>query len=640
MAAGEARAEAQHLVVLKGHPCCGKSTLARRLARRLRCPLVDKDDIKGVLETSSGAGEDGGARSRNALSLGIMWSVARRQLAQGLSCVVDTTLSNEGQMAEARRCAAGAGAELAVVECFASHAGAWRRRLEARVDRGDGARDALHKPQTWEALQRLVASYGGSFAFDPLALGAHRFLRLDTCSALPRQEAEGEEAAAEDVEATLEAVLRLLAGPASPASPAAGAGPNLLLDLPEGVAEQVCAGLRARDVGRLRLTCRQLARAAAEAAEAHAWLTCASCGTRVAHQRDRLARTSGGLGLSGDSGRFVACAAAPGAQAEAGPGGRIALQDFDARVLRLLDLYFQKRYATRYVQYNKIARLLRSEIVRLLRCRGCGLRLGFCLDLRALDAKALLHSEAVLSHSLDQSALKQYLALLTSLQGRHFLCQRFLSSLDHEMRLRAAGEAAGEDAGAGGGGGEGCGRPVALRCTAIGCRAAPVASSAHVVHVHNHAGTRCMAPVGPTGPAVDTLFVSRVNPAAFALGPLAVAPGQAHFAYRCLLCSGCGNSIGWRYGEDGQEEGGGGGGAEGGSDGGHGGGGAPACGLALRRGRWCLGLHAVANQVASGDGYVMYESGVERLVKGGDWVERDFAETARECGVGDLRPTL
>ena len=34
------------LLVMKGHPATGKSELAYRLARRLRCPLIDKDDVK------------------------------------------------------------------------------------------------------------------------------------------------------------------------------------------------------------------------------------------------------------------------------------------------------------------------------------------------------------------------------------------------------------------------------------------------------------------------------------------------------------------------------------------------------------------------------------------------------------------
>ena len=37
------------LVLMKGFPATGKSELAYALARRLRWPLVDKDDIKDVI---------------------------------------------------------------------------------------------------------------------------------------------------------------------------------------------------------------------------------------------------------------------------------------------------------------------------------------------------------------------------------------------------------------------------------------------------------------------------------------------------------------------------------------------------------------------------------------------------------------
>lgn len=38
------------LIALKGHPGSGKSAVARALSRRLLIPLIDKDDIKDVLD--------------------------------------------------------------------------------------------------------------------------------------------------------------------------------------------------------------------------------------------------------------------------------------------------------------------------------------------------------------------------------------------------------------------------------------------------------------------------------------------------------------------------------------------------------------------------------------------------------------
>ena len=51
------------LVLLKGHPGCGKSTLGRAVARHLRCPLVDKDDPRDAASALAASGVPAGARS-------------------------------------------------------------------------------------------------------------------------------------------------------------------------------------------------------------------------------------------------------------------------------------------------------------------------------------------------------------------------------------------------------------------------------------------------------------------------------------------------------------------------------------------------------------------------------------------------
>jgi 2-phosphoglycerate kinase len=38
------------LITLKGHPGSGKSAVGRALGRRLGIPLIDKDDIKDILD--------------------------------------------------------------------------------------------------------------------------------------------------------------------------------------------------------------------------------------------------------------------------------------------------------------------------------------------------------------------------------------------------------------------------------------------------------------------------------------------------------------------------------------------------------------------------------------------------------------
>ena len=67
------------LIVLKGLAGSGKSTLSRVLGQQLGWPVVDKDDIKDLL--------DGHAPAAGPLAYAIMFNVARRQLLQGLSVI-------------------------------------------------------------------------------------------------------------------------------------------------------------------------------------------------------------------------------------------------------------------------------------------------------------------------------------------------------------------------------------------------------------------------------------------------------------------------------------------------------------------------------------------------------------------------
>ena len=96
--------------------------VAWRLARLLRCPLIDKDDVKDyTLSLPDG----------NALAYAIMWQVAGTQLALGLDVVVDSPLSYPVGYEQAQELAAAHGARLWVVETWLDEA-EWRRRLDSR----------------------------------------------------------------------------------------------------------------------------------------------------------------------------------------------------------------------------------------------------------------------------------------------------------------------------------------------------------------------------------------------------------------------------------------------------------------------------------------------------------------------------
>jgi predicted kinase len=112
------------LLALKGPAGTGKSTLGRALGRHLGWPVVDKDDVKDVL--------DGRTLEAGGLAYDVMWSVARRQLLQGLSVICDSPLTFARSYGRAVQIAREVGARIAIVECTCPHDTIWRERIEAR----------------------------------------------------------------------------------------------------------------------------------------------------------------------------------------------------------------------------------------------------------------------------------------------------------------------------------------------------------------------------------------------------------------------------------------------------------------------------------------------------------------------------
>ncbi len=151
---------APHLLLMKGHPATGKSHLAQALARRLRWPLVDKDDAKDHLyQLPQG----------NQLAYQIAWQVTETQLRLGLSVIVDTPLSYPQGYETGQALARRYQARLLVVETVLEE-GEWRRRLERRTG-------SPHRISSWAAMQELLARYDGCWAY-PIQPEHH--LRVET----------------------------------------------------------------------------------------------------------------------------------------------------------------------------------------------------------------------------------------------------------------------------------------------------------------------------------------------------------------------------------------------------------------------------------------------------------------------------
>jgi predicted kinase len=132
------------LLALKGHPGSGKSTLSHALGQALGWPIIDKDDVKDVL--------DGRSPDAGGLAYEVMFSIARRQLASGLSVICDSPLAFERAYQAARNVATSHQAVLLVIETRCDDPVVWRQRIEHRSMLSLPA----HHQTTWEGLQSYL----------------------------------------------------------------------------------------------------------------------------------------------------------------------------------------------------------------------------------------------------------------------------------------------------------------------------------------------------------------------------------------------------------------------------------------------------------------------------------------------------
>lgn len=143
-------AQHQTLILFKGHPATGKSTLANALAHHLAWPLIDKDDIKDHTYPLPNGGH---------LSYEIMWQIVRHQLEIGLSVLVDSPLSYPNTYAKGIELAKTFGARLLVVETRLND-NIWKERLESRTNQYQP-----HRTSGWAAMQQLLNDYHGSWQY-------------------------------------------------------------------------------------------------------------------------------------------------------------------------------------------------------------------------------------------------------------------------------------------------------------------------------------------------------------------------------------------------------------------------------------------------------------------------------------------
>eukprot|EP01025_Chloroclados_australasicus_P030620 TRINITY_DN3076_c1_g1_i1.p1 TRINITY_DN3076_c1_g1~~TRINITY_DN3076_c1_g1_i1.p1 ORF type:complete len:254 (-),score=19.15 TRINITY_DN3076_c1_g1_i1:495-1142(-) len=148
------------MILMKGHPGYGKSTLAFALAKSLKFPLIDKDDARDSF-TSFQKVDENCIIDWNALSYEVMFRTAETQLKLGLSVVIDCPLARKSLFQTATEIAKKYGSRILVVECECGDLEVWKARLKQRSEDTSNNLDQVHKPQSWEEVQQLLERYDG-----------------------------------------------------------------------------------------------------------------------------------------------------------------------------------------------------------------------------------------------------------------------------------------------------------------------------------------------------------------------------------------------------------------------------------------------------------------------------------------------
>lgn len=119
---GGPRLAAPLAIIITGHPCTGKTTLARRLSHDLRLPWVGRDTIKELLFESLGWSDRAWSRCLGRASYPLLYFAAGLLLSAGQSAIIESNFQAELAEPDLRRLQQTSGCRLLVIHCQAEPA--------------------------------------------------------------------------------------------------------------------------------------------------------------------------------------------------------------------------------------------------------------------------------------------------------------------------------------------------------------------------------------------------------------------------------------------------------------------------------------------------------------------------------------